>query len=143
MFIDFESVGISSESVKKVLEVLDFGLDFGNSVSQVGNFVVVIFNKSLAGSNACLEGSFLGLGISKLRVEIFQQVVGLSEFKSVVGLSVSLSIVDFSKSCNFFLESCNSGFFWWDLILDGVDLVIEWSKSGNDVVDSLLEVRKV
>lgn len=138
MFIDFKGVGISSESVKEVLEVLDFSLDFSNGVSQVGNLVVVIANKSLAGSNACLEGGLLGLSISKLGVEVLQQVVGLSELKSVVGLSVSLSVVDFGKSGDFFLESCNSGFFWWDLILDGVDLVIEWSESGDNVIDSLV-----
>jgi len=138
LFIDFKGVGISSESVKEVLEVLDFSLDFGNGVSQVGNLVVVISDKGFAGSNACLEGGLLGLSISKLRVEVLQQVVGLSELKSVVGLSVSLSVVDFGKSGDFFLESCNSGFFWWDLILDGVDLVIEWSESGDDVIDSLV-----
>lgn len=122
------------------MEGFNLGVDVSNGGSDVSDLDVVVSDELFRGSNAGFEGSLLVLGIFQSLLEVLDQVVGLGEFKSVIGDSVSLIIVLFLKGGEFFLITGNSGFFWGNLSSNGIDLVVEVVKSGNEVSNSSFNV---
>ena len=64
----------------------------------------------------------------------------MGKFKLIIADSVSFVIVLFVKGGEFLFIAGNSGFFWGDLGLNSIDLVVEIVESGNEVSNSSFNV---
>lgn len=138
--INFLGIGISLETISCVLQRFYLGIDISNCGPDVTDLSVVVVDHILAVGDAGLQSCFGIFGILKLGLEVLDQIDGGCQFELVIANSVSLVIILSCQGRNLFFITRDSCFFWRNLSLHCINLVVKDLELVDQIVHFVLEI---